>query len=213
MVNILTIADRFSNSNRLRKYNFFISYFKPTINTQILDVGPSEREYLENANIIEKRYSYPENITVLGIEDFEQFSKRYPKVKIVKYKGDIFPFRDKEFDICWCNAVIEHVGNRDKQEKFLKEIYRVSKTAFITTPNRYFPLEVHTKIPLLHYLPKKVFDKLLIKMGKSWAAGDRMHLFGLRDIKMLLRKCNVNTYKIVKNRILGFVVDFVMILK
>lgn len=154
---MLKIANKFSNYNRIRKYKIFIDYFKPKINTKILDVGASEKEYKENANIIGKRYSYPENITVLGIDRFEEFPERYPKVKIVIYNGDVFPFKDKEFDICWCNAVLEHVGNRDKQEKFLKEICRVAKEAFITIPNRYFPFEVHTKILLLHYLPKKAF--------------------------------------------------------
>jgi len=205
------IANKFSDYNRIRKYKTFIDYFKPKINTKIIDVGASEGEYQENANIIEKRYSYPENIIVLGIDNFKEFPKRYPKVKIVIYGGDVFPFKDKNFDICWCNAVIEHVGNTYKQEKFLKEICRVSKKAFITTPNRYFPFEVHSRIFLFHYLPKRVFDKLLIKLGKSWVTGDYMYLLRLKDIKKLLLKCNINKYKIIKNRILGFVVDFVII--
>jgi len=205
------IANKFSNYNRKRKYNNFINFFKPKINTKILDLGASEKECQEYGNIIEKKYPYPENITVLGIDNYKEFPKKYPKVKIVKYNGDVFPFKDKKFDICWCNAVLEHVGNRDKQEKFLKEICRVAKAAFVTTPNRFFPFEVHTKILLLHYLPKKVFDKLLIKLGKRRATSEYLYLFGLNEIITLLRRCDIKRFKIIKNRILGFVVDFVII--
>ena len=207
---IRKIADKVSNYNRQRKYNFFVYYFKPTIYSKILDVGASEKEYTENANILEKKYPYPENITVLGIDHYIEFCKKYPKVKTVTYEGEGFPFKDKEFDICWCNAVIEHVGNRDKQERFLKNIQRVAKMSFVTTPNRYFPFEVHTRIFLLYYLPKGLFDKILNKIGKSWATEDYMHLLGLRDIKKLLRNCGINEYKITKNKVLGFTIDYVI---
>ncbi len=128
------IANKIGDYNRLRKYNIFMDYFKPGANTKILDVGASEREYQKNANIIEKRYPYPENITALGIEDYKEFRKRYPKVKVMKYDGSAFPIKDKGFDISWCNAVIEHVGTRERQREFLKELHRVSKAVFITTP-------------------------------------------------------------------------------
>lgn len=210
-MSIAKIATNFSSYNRLRKYNFFIDYFKPTINTKILDIGAAEIEYQENANTIEKKYPYPENITVLGIDDYKEFSKRYPKVKAVTYKGNEFPFKDKEFDICWCNAVIEHIGGINEQKKFLKEINRACKAVFITTPNKHFPFEVHTKIFLLHYLPKRIFDKILIMVGKPWASGNYMHLLSLNTIKKLLEECGIEKYRIVKNKILGFTVDFMII--
>ena len=190
------IANKVSNYNRERKYNLFVDCYKPTGLLKILDVGASEREYTKNANILEKKYPYPENITVLGVDNYIEFCQKHPKVRTITYGGGEFPFKDKEFDVCWCNAVIEHVGNRDRQEFFLKEIQRTARTSFITTPNRYFPFEVHTKIFLLHYLPKELFDKILSKLGKSWATGNYMHLLGLRDIKKLLKKCGINKYKI-----------------
>lgn len=211
MISINKIANQFSNRNRLNKYNYFLDYFKPSHNTKILDAGASEREYQENANILEKLYPYPENITVLGIDEYCDFRKRYPRVKVVKYNEDRWPFCNKEFDICWSNATLEHVGNRQKQKEFLKEAFRVAKKVFITTPNRFFPFEVHTRVFLLHYLPKGLFDRILTKIGPSWAVGNYMHLLTLRDIKRLLADCHINEYKIIKNRIFGLTVDFVII--
>ena len=72
------------------------------------------------------------------------------------------PFEDNQFDICYSSATIEHVGSKKEQLLFLKESLRVSKKyVFITTPNRFFPIDFHTKLPLIHWLPKKLHRKIL----------------------------------------------------
>jgi len=204
------VAHKVSGANRRKKYDFFINTFQPTPDTKILDVGPSEGEYSPSDNLIEKLYPYPGSITALGIEAFDEFIKRYPSVTLQNYDGKHFPFEDKSFDICWSNAVIEHVGDDDRQVLFLKEINRVAKSAFLTTPNRLFPVEVHTRTPLLHFLPKQVFDRYLHLVGKSWAADDYMFLLSLKDIQRLLQQAGIENYIIKKNRFMGFVMDFVI---
>jgi hypothetical protein len=58
-------------------------------------------------------------------------------------------------------AVIEHVGSFARQCDFLKECCRVARRAvFVTTPNRWFPVEFHTILPLVHWLPKPAFRTL-----------------------------------------------------
>ena len=52
--------------------------------------------------------------------------------------GATLPFADKEFDIVWSNAVIEHVGGYDKQLLFLSGMLCTGKNIFLTTPNRWF---------------------------------------------------------------------------
>jgi len=94
----------------------------------------------------------------------------------------------------------------------LKEINRVAKTAFVTTPNRNFPIETHTGVPLLHHLPKDKFDFVLKKIGKGWATGNHLNLLDFGDLKKLLKMAGINDYRIVKNRIFCFVVDFVIII-
>ena len=131
-------------------------------------------------------------LVALGIHQPLEFISRYPQVKVVKYDGSRFPFKDKEFDVCWSNAVIDHVGNRDKQLFFLQEIKRVSRRAFITTPNRHFLIEVHTRTPLLHFLPKKVFEEYLNLRGKRWATGNNMHLLSIADLKEMLKQAGIS---------------------
>lgn len=206
----MTLAYRISGFNRKRKYQLFRRIFQPDQYTTIIDVGYSENEYSETDNYLEKHYPYPQNITALGIDTPKKYLERYPRIRVVKYDGKYFPFRDKEFDICWSNAVLEHVGDREAQIFFLREIKRVAKAAFITTPNRHFPIEIHTRTPLLHYLPKSVFDKYLTFVKKGWAAGNYMHLLSLEELKKILRDAGIKKYTIMKNKILVFTLDFVV---
>jgi SAM-dependent methyltransferase len=207
----MTLAYKISAYNRNRKWSLFLKEIAPTRTMRALDVGFSEEEYSSTDNFIEKHYPYPEMLTALGVDFPVKFRKRYPKVNSVHYDGSAFPFEDKAFDIAWSNAVIEHVGDRNKQLGFLREIKRVTKKAFITTPNRWFPIEVHTRTPLLHYLPKKIFDKYLSLVGKQWAAGEYMRLLSYSDIESLLADSGVVDYRILKNMLGGFPLDFVVL--
>jgi hypothetical protein len=75
--------------------------------------------------------------------------------------GCSLPFADRSFDWVFSNAVIEHVGNKRRQELFAAEIRRVARIGyFVTTPNLYFPVEPHALLPLYQFYPVKV---------KKWA--------------------------------------------
>lgn len=209
----MSFAYKVSKFNRERKWVLFKKYFPFNKENAILDIGFSDIEYSPTDNFIEKNYPYLERITALGIETPELFSQRYPEVKAVHYDGYIFPFEDKKFDICWSNAVIEHVGNREKQVLFLKEIKRTGHAAFLTTPNKNFPIEVHTRTPLLHFLPKKIFYKYLTLVGHKWATGDYMNLLSYKNIVSLLKDADIQEYEIIRNKLLFFTLDFVIVFK
>ncbi len=204
-------AVKISEKNRKGKYDYFMQILNPDKHTTILDVGFTGTEEYGTPNALEKFYPYQYNITALGIEDSKEFSKRYPEVKIVLYDGNTFPFNSNEFDIIWSNAVLEHVGGYEKQKYFLAEALRTGKRIYLTTPNRFFPIEVHTRLPLLHFLPKKIFDKILKILKKGWATGDYMNLLSVWDIKKMLKELGVVDYKIKRNRFLLFTMDFIII--
>jgi len=207
----MSLTNEIAAYNRRRKWGVFLKEIAPSKGMRVLDVGFEEEEYSGHSNFIEKHYPYPEMLTALGVDIPVKFKARYPTVTAVYYDGNCFPFEDKAFDVLWSNAVIEHVGDRNKQLLFLKEIKRVSKRAFITTPNRFFLIEVHTLTPLLHYLPKRVFDKYLEFIGKGWAAGEYMHLLSKNDIKTLLADAGIADYTIIKNRFVGITMSFIVL--
>jgi SAM-dependent methyltransferase len=208
----VSIAQRISRFNRRRKWKLFLEAIKPAPHLRVLDVGYSDHESSETDNFIEKHYPYPGMLTALTIEHPINFKSRYPQADCVQYDGRVFPFGNASFDVCWSNAVIEHVGDRNNQLMFLKEIKRVSRRAMITTPNKYFPIEVHTRTPFLHFLPRRAFDFYLKLLGKQWATGSYMNLLSLSQIKSLLQEAGVAESEIVKNRLLGFSLDFVIIM-
>jgi hypothetical protein len=65
---------------------------------------------------------------------------------------------------------------------------------------------------LLHLLPKRFFDVYLRMVGKEWATGDYMHLLGWSDIRDLLRAVGVSNWLVHRNKLLGFTLDFVVLI-
>jgi hypothetical protein len=70
--------------------------------------------------------------------------------------------------------VIEHVGGEEQQKAFVREAVRVAGRVFVTTPNRWFPLEVHTRLPLVHWLPELAAHRAYDVARKSWAKENRL---------------------------------------
>jgi SAM-dependent methyltransferase len=208
------IAYSISAKSRERKYRQFLGLIAPQANETILDVGANVTEYSETDNFLERHYAHPENITVLGVGDISPIKERYPSITVVSGDGRTLPFPDNSFDIAYSNAVIEHVGSREDQLRFLRELSRVGKRGFLTTPNRHFPIEVHTRIPLLHLLlSKSCFDRFLRLIGKGWASDGYMNLLSGNDLRMLLRDADIPDATIIRNRFLGFTMTFTVMWK
>ena len=79
--------------------------------------------------------------------------------------------------------MIEHVGARPEQQRFVDELLRVARRAFVTTPNRWFPIEVHTRLPLVHWLPEAAAHRAYDLARKPWAKEN--HLLGPGDLEEL----------------------------
>lgn len=79
------------------------------------------------------------------------------RLEVMAADGRRLPFESGSFDWVFSNAVIEHVGGWEDQRRFAGEIRRVaSRGYFVTTPNRYFPLEPHTLLPFYQFLPVRL---------------------------------------------------------
>jgi SAM-dependent methyltransferase len=158
------VASRVSMRSRERKLQLFLDLLQPGPETTVVDVGVTDAPFGAGStdNFFEALYPWPERITGVGHTELERFAAAFPQVRAVRADGRDLPFRNAEFDVGFSNAVVEHVaGGRDGQRKFVHELCRVSRRVFVTTPNRRFPIEVHTLLPFVHWLPKGPRERLL----------------------------------------------------
>lgn len=225
MMDLKTVKYKLMKKSRESKYSLFLKFIQENLDKRtadaitILDVGVNTIEHSPVDNYLEKHYPYLDKITALSITPEDDFASNYPGVKFVQYDGDVFPFKDKEFDFVHSNAVIEHVGDFCHQKMFLQELIRVSKKGvFFTTPNKYFPIEMHTNILFFHYLPKTWFDKLLHIFGKSWATGDYMNLLSESDLIRMKTAIDANEveekqFLLKKEYLLGFAYQLIVMIK
>jgi len=185
------LADAISLRSRRRKLALFLEVMGLTPATTVLDVGVDEvslgdaggQSGCTTHNLLEERYPWPERLTALGLHDGARFRERYPQIAYVQGDACALPFADGAFDVVHSNAVIEHVGGRERQEAFVREAVRVGRRVFVTTPNRWFPIEVHTRLPLVHWLPEGPAGRAYDLAGKSWARENR--LLGPSDLRVL----------------------------
>jgi len=184
----MRLADAISLRSRKGKLRLFLGELRPTSETSVLDVGADERGFGDEGgcgtlNFFEEHYPWSERITALGLHDGEGFRARYPRIRYVQGDACALPFADGEFDIVFSNAVIEHVGGRERQRALVSEAIRVGRRVFITTPNRRFPIEVHTRLPLVHWLPESLAHRAYRAAGKDFATD--VHLLSRRSFAAL----------------------------
>ncbi len=187
----MRLADALSLRSRRRKLRLFLDELHPTAATRVLDVGADEVGFggaggesgCSTHNFFEEHYPWPGQVTALGLHDGSSFRLRYPAVTYVQGDACALPFADGAFDVVFSNAVIEHVGDRERQRAFVREALRVGNRVFLTTPNRWFPIEVHTRLPLVHWLPDRVAHRAYDLAGKGFAKDN--HLLGPDGLRSL----------------------------
>lgn len=152
--------DKSSRLKKAEKIIKIISKYKNIHNSRILDIGCGSG-YL--GSILSKKSKY-----YIGIDFVDE--RKVKNFHFLRCNAVAIPFKNKIFDIVICNHVIEHVGDNNKQDKLLNEIYRLLKDdgiCYITSPNKLWPIEPHLKLPFLSLLPRKIADAYVKAAGKG----------------------------------------------
>ncbi len=158
------LLKEFSQKSRARKFELFHALFQPSAQDLVLDIGASGQVFLQYT--FEDVYPFPDQL-VAGGSDFrevESARRRYPRPRYVVFDGCRLPFADKSFDGVFSNAVIEHILGEGQQDRFAREVMRVGKSWFITTPNYWYPFESHYHLPLIQFMPQTMqrsYNRLL----------------------------------------------------
>lgn len=176
---------RIAGHQRKKMYESFLEAVKPGRSDTILDVGVTSDRTYDHSNYLELWYPFKDRVTACGIDDASFLEAEYPGMQFVRADGRDLPFAAGSYDFVHSSAVLEHVGNRANQVKFVSELWRVARRGiFVTTPNRWFPVEFHTVLPLLHWLPPGVFRAIMRHTDRSFfAQEENLNLLGAGDVR------------------------------
>jgi Methyltransferase domain len=195
------ITAPFTSGSRRKRFELFMRLLAPDSTDRVLDVGVTDTDW-RSSNFFEARYPWPERITAIALEPMPTFEKLFPAVHVVVGDGRRLPFERGAFDIGFSNAVLEHVGSRSDQRRFIGELLRTCSQVFVATPNATFPIDPHTLLPFVHWLPRRLRDRVLYRLGLGqWAGESNLNPLHASDlIKLFPAGVDV---RIIRQRVLG----------
>jgi hypothetical protein len=172
----------------------------------LLDLGVTSDRTYSHSNYLELWYPYKNRITASGMDDAKFLEETYPGLRFVRADGRNLPFADKEFDYVHSSAVLEHVGSRERQTDFLREAWRVArKGIFVTTPNRWFPIEFHTIMPFAHWLPAPAFRKLCrMRRMDFFASEDNLNLLSAPALRRVAAQAGLESPSVTCVALVGW---------
>jgi ubiquinone/menaquinone biosynthesis C-methylase UbiE len=193
---------------RVRRDMFamFMDEFRPTATDTVLDVGVTSDQSYASSNYFEVLYPYKGQITAVGQQDATFLEELYPGLKYVKADALDLAFPDASFDLVHASALLEHVGSIDNQGRVIREACRVARRGVcLTTPNRWFPIEFHTLLPLVHWLPKPTCRAIFRRMGYGpLAEEESLNLMTARELAGIAKSTSEWRFSVKGARLLGW---------
>jgi hypothetical protein len=166
---------------RRRVFELFMRECQPPQYARVADFGVSGHRSHPAHFFFEALYPHPDRITAIGREGAHWLSEDFPGLRYLEADLRAIPLADDHFDHGICNAVVEHAGSRESQRALVREVCRVCRCVMFTTPNPRFPLELHTFLPFLHWLPDPAYRAALRALGNSYFADiENLHLLDRR---------------------------------
>ena len=106
------------------------------------------------------------------------------------YDGQSLPFQDNSFDYAVSASVLEHT---DDPVRYLNEILRVVKpggSLYLGFPNKWAPIETHTQLPFLTYLPKNLRSSYIKTFHRNPLADNNLHFYSYFDLLKMIKPSN-----------------------
>jgi len=208
---IKSLARRFSTNARKKRAEIFRGAFALDESTRILDLGSEDGSHIKA--VLENTSVEANNVFIADIdaEMVARGSKDFGFNPITIDEAQRLAFEDQYFDIVYCSSVIEHVtlpkanvwsvysGHQFKKEslkrqkEFAIEIQRLGKQYFVQTPYRHFPIESHTWLPFLSWLPRWVLIPVLRVTNLFWVkkTNPDWHLLDKKEMSALFHGARI----------------------
>jgi len=193
-INHYNFFDKIVFKKRLEISNIINNIIEDLQIHDALDIGTTSDDKNASSNIVIKNIKNIDKFKCISdqIVNSDFFNKKLKKSITEEFsENELYDF---SCDLVVSNATIEHVGNTLNQKKMLENVIKLTKKIFvITTPNKFYPIELHTKIPLIHWFPKSIYRKILKFLGLSFYADEKnLNLLSVNELKKML-----DNYKIM----------------
>jgi hypothetical protein len=188
-----SLVDRIAAHQRRLMFRAFLTATSIGPSDTVLDIGTIGDRAHDGASYLAACYPHKAHIATADFDD-TPFPEETPEDVLGAGPDECaFPFDDGSFDYVHSAAVLEHVGRRDRQAEFLRQTWRVArKGIFISTPNRWFPVEFNTDLPLVHWLPPSVYRSTLRRLGKRpFALEQNLNLLATSELSELARMAGI----------------------
>lgn len=209
------LLDNLSLRKRMEMLDLFLSEFPGHTTSSVLDVGVTVDKTALASNYFEKNYPVKSKIIALSNQDASYLEDVYPGLTFQLGDARHLPFTDNSIDVVFSSAVIEHIGAVENQKKMIAECYRVAKQGvFITTPNRWYPIELHTVLPFIHWLPKYLHRTILKILGLTfYSQEENLNLIDRRSLSMMCRELGIDDFTIKTISTFGFISNLVLVIR
>ena len=207
------ILQKITLNARNQFFNLFLVNNNYSENKSVIDIGSTPSLEKEQNTFLQKVKDNP-NVTCLSNQDCKILQKKYKNIKKVII-GDAknTMLENNSFDIVHSNATIEHIGSFEEQVLFVKEMFRISKESiFIQTPNRFYPIDFHTILPFVHWLPNKIHRKILKFLKLDFYAEEKnLNLLDIRELKKICEILKITKYKILKYKLFFLTSNLILV--
>jgi len=177
---------RIRQDARAVRDQIFLKHFTLTPSTTVLDLGSGDGSHI--ARMVSRTKINPANIFIADILEaaISAGQRKFGFTPVLIPEHGRLPFDDKSFDVVFSSSAIEHVtvakqeiwklssGRKFSaramltQQQFAADIRRIGKTYFVQTPNKRFPIESHSWLPLLGWLPRNLLLPTLTLTNQFW---------------------------------------------
>jgi hypothetical protein len=204
-----------ANYFRLRRARIFNKIIDRVIAEKgaatVLDIGGTPKYWELLPSLWRNR---PVHVTVINL-----VGKRGGNEQIKFTIGDardLAQFPDATFDIVHSNSVIEHVGHWKEQTRMASEVRRLGTYYYLQTPNLYFPIEPHYRLPAVHWLPEsgraEVLRHIKGRLPPDASFDQAMrHVQGINLLTARQLRSLFPDARIIRERFLGITKSFIAI--
>ena len=186
--NHLKIFDKIVTKKRLEIVDIINNQIILNNINDVLDIGTTSDTENKSSNFIIKNLKNIKNFNSISNQLItSSFFKKKLQKSIIKNFSE-YEIENFKSDLVVSNATIEHVGNYNNQKAMVSNMIKLSKKmVIISNPYRYHPLEFHTKIPFIHWLPKKIHRKILKNFNLTfYSKEENLNLLSESDLSSFI---------------------------